>query len=693
MNKINSIIILVLSMLLFCNNAAAVKAGTKIVKYRQPNGSVVYLKVYGDEFYGYTKNISGELVNIGPDRYLHRVSAQQDKKITRHTMYENGREHLLRGAQCILPDSDVAYNSSKIRTRSNMVEQHRMESLVLLVEFADVKFTMNEPKEYFNSMLNGTAFYGNGATGSAAEYLNDNFGAGYDFSFNVEGIVTLPEKMESYGAKNEFFNDVNPAKMVREACEIASSMGVDFSIYDSDNDGVADNVAIIFAGYNEAESGDGSAIWPHYGNISNEDVLLSGVKIGGYSCSSEYTGDNTELKPATIGTFLHEFCHYLGLPDMYDVNGEVEGLSNALYGSLSIMDAGNYLNGGNTPPCLTSIEREILGLDEIEDLVPGNNYTLQQLPSASRIYRAESDNDGEYFFFECRNATGWDTHIGGSGMVVYHIDKSQNIIAGIRSDLRWKHNVINSYAGHECAKVLSVNSDLFFQGSDGKNSLSYNTFPNLRDWNGGGVGVSLENIAFANGTVTFRTAADIALRDTLPYAGDIRVRPYQKGAFIEWTPLYYCNDNGRSSKNGAGEWVVTVTDVESKSELFSSNVISSYVAAENLMPDKEYIVKVHYLHNRFMGMGNSIQFRTLPVSSQFPFVVFKQIYLVGDVLHIDVQNTENLVRGWAVKIDGKSMLDEYYTFSAPGEYHVEVLLYLSDASVEVINKLVKVDEK
>ena len=75
MNKINSIIILVLSMLLFCNNAAAVKAGTKIVKYRQPNGSVVYLKVYGDEFYGYTKNISGELVNIGPDRYLHRVSA------------------------------------------------------------------------------------------------------------------------------------------------------------------------------------------------------------------------------------------------------------------------------------------------------------------------------------------------------------------------------------------------------------------------------------------------------------------------------------------------------------------------------------------------------------------------------------------------------------------------------------------
>ena len=72
---------------------------------------------------------------------------------------------------------------------------------------------------------------------------------------------------------------------------------------------------------------------------------------------------------------------------MYDTNSEEEGLSTALNGTLSIMDKGNHSGNGNTPPLFTSIEREILGIGEIEEIVPGKEYTLLPANLSGRIYR------------------------------------------------------------------------------------------------------------------------------------------------------------------------------------------------------------------------------------------------------------------------------------------------------------------
>ena len=46
-----------------------------------------------------------------------------------------------------------------------------------------------------------------------------------------------------------------------------------------------------------------------------------------------------------------------------------------------------------------------------------------------------------------------------------------------------------------------------------------------------------------------------------------------------------------------------------------------------------------------------------------------------------------------MKINGSRHLDEYYTFKEKGEYHVEVHINLPDGSVEVINKLIEVEDK
>ena len=95
--------------------------------------------------------------------------------------------------------------------------------------------------------------------------------------------------------------------MIREACKLLHQQGVDLSPYDTDGDGVVDNVYVIYAGYGQADSNKPNTIWPHSWNLSNigADIQLGNVKIDRYATSQEINGQSN--KPVGIGTFVHEF--------------------------------------------------------------------------------------------------------------------------------------------------------------------------------------------------------------------------------------------------------------------------------------------------------------------------------------------------------------------------------------------------
>ena len=708
--------ILTLCAILVPYRATAVKAAAKIVKYRQPDGSIISLVICGDEFYGYSKTPSGVLVYQGPDRFFYKDGKRLNfcksndnagsicpsyisgtDQVQPAILRELGINNLFKGALGAPAISKQKCQFSHTMEHTVLPQQEQINALVLLVEFSDVKFSVENPLDYFFSMLNGSSFMENGATGSVAAYLNDNFGGKCRFSFDLHGIITLDEPVGYYGGRTAFLNDANPGKMVEQACRAAFEAGVDFSKYDSNSDGVVDNVAIIFAGYNEAESGDGTTIWPHYGNILNDGVTVGNCKIGGYTCASEYTGENTAKMPASIGTFLHEFLHYLGLPDMYDVNGEEEGASKALYGSLSIMDGGNYLNDGHTPPYFTSIEREILGLAQVEDIKPDSSYVLPPIEESSKLYRIRCGADGEYFLLECRRSAGWDAYIGGSGMVVYHIDKSENVIAGISAAERWRLNVINSYAPHQCAYLLPAGSPgensvdlsaIFYPGSTFVTSLASQGDPHLSDWSGMGLGVSLEDIAYRQQRVTFKTSADVIYDERLPYVSSVSVDPYQNGAFVKWNAV------GGSGENSAGreqKWNISVVDPQTGEILYEDITDRNYTAVEGVEPESEYELSISCSSGLSVGKGFSTRFTTLPVSSIFSYMAVKGTYRVGDVLHINLQNTATQETGIVVKINGNVCSGKFYTFEQAGNYFVEISILLPDGSLEIICKHIKVN--
>ena len=464
---------------LFCAaEAFAVKAVSNIIKIKQPDGSKVAVRLYGDEHFGYKKTLNGYIVAEGRDGYLHYANYNSGRLSVLRERVNACSPDMAEGASVSIPvmvssalrNAEFIRNSDSYKERAvsnsaavfalKSVESKKagsagsVKSLVLLVEFSDVKFASSSARQDFNNMLNQSGYSVNGATGSAADYFKDNLG-GRQIIFDIAPIVTLSNPESYYGGDNGGVIDAGVAQLVKDACASASSAGVDFSQYDSDGDGKVDNVAIIYAGYDQAESGTADAIWARQASADKLNITYNGAKISSYTCSAELKG-NTGAILNGIGVFCHEFSHSLGLMDMYDTNGEEEGASMGLWKTLSIMDMGCYSNNGNTPPYFCAIEREMLGIGNVIDLASGQDYSLAPLSASnSALYRLKSSIDGEYFLFECRGASGWDKYIGGSGLIVYHVDKSSIVYGGIASSNRWIYNNVNTFAAHPCAYVLA----------------------------------------------------------------------------------------------------------------------------------------------------------------------------------------------------------------------------------------------
>ncbi len=563
---------------------------------------------------------------------------------------------------------------------------------VLLVEFEDVKFSLPDPKRQFNEYFNGKGYAHNGATGSVAEYLDANFRGKALFGFDVSDVISLKNPIAVYGAHGTAFNDVDVLQLVKDACAEAVVLGMDFARYDNDNDGKVDNVAIVFAGYSEAEGGGDNAIWPHQKFPAGRELAGDVPEIFSYTCTAELSGAKDTVISA-IGTFCHEFAHYLGLPDLYDANGAEEGEAPALYGPLSIMDKGNFLNMGRTPPYFNAVERELLGLCGVEDLLPDRHYTIRPVQDTDVLYRINTSNEGEYFLLECRDAEGWDAYIGGSGLVVYHIDKSEKVYGGISCSDRWQFNNLNCYSPHECVRVVSASGcgaavpNLFYPGgADVLQLVSWQGEMPLKDWGGHSVGIGIVDISFSGGAVSFRTVSDYAFDKDLPAVNGCRVCGYQKDIKIEWSaPL---------ADEGGGEdleWLVKWRLVGNTGRFMSAHTDTAGFWIEGINPGVEYEIQVSVLDGNRYGSPAELKAKSIPVTSIYPYIhVRAGGYSKGDVMDLRVINLveEHISVSWHV--NGNPVHGNSFRFEEEGETAVMATIKYNDGSEEKIYKNIDV---
>ena len=382
---------------LVCSASAfAVIATPEPVAVTQADGSVVNVKLVGDEFHSYYTLLDGTPVRrtaenkFIPDESVAVVpqAAQQARRIARQKQISGS--YPLTGSP---------------------------KSLVILVNFSNLKFkyTLND----FQRMLTESGYSENNGVGSARDYFIACSDSVFSPQFDCYGPVTLSKEYAYY--------DSHTSSMIVEACNLVANEGVNLTQYDTDNDGRLDNVFVYYAGHNEAEGAPSNTIWPHRSIVHTGD-RVQGKLVYDYACTSELRG-STGTSMCGIGTFCHEFGHVLGLPDYYDT----ESSSAYTVGSWDIMCSGSYNGSGKTPPSYTAGERFQLGWLTPVQLKDAGFYTLEPLETANTAYLIaktdhnlswENANPHEYWLLENRQNLGWDRHnssLPGTGMVIFHI--------------------------------------------------------------------------------------------------------------------------------------------------------------------------------------------------------------------------------------------------------------------------------
>lgn len=483
-----------------CVMSYAVPAYPWPVKHRQPDGSVVTIQLHGDENYHYM-TMNGNVVAKSRDGFYRRASLP----------VRSVSASRLRAVRPVLRGNG---------TRKSSISMGQNKFLVILVEFDDLQFTVENPQEAFYAMLNERGYSQNGGTGSVYDYYYENSTHQFDPVFDVVGPVKVSKGYAEYGKNHTEDDDedpendgqdMDPAGLFSEACHIAHDQGlVNFADYDNDHDGYVDNVFFYYAGHNEAEQGGEDTIWPHASGLNPRENGFDGVKVYSYACSSEYKGapSTTGAAPtmAGIGTFCHEFGHVLGLPDFYDIDYEKNGSASNVY-HFSLMCSGNYNNNGRTPPYLSIMERYMLGWAEIPWWKESGHKTLGPVYENQGAMTPTS-TEGEFFLYEVRDGSGWDSKIKiyssdqpVGGMLVYHVDMSNNRVGETTAVRLWSSNDINAYAVHPCYYLeLPKNSysnynDMLYPGTTGTTTFEGTDWASLK------TRFVLSNISYSNGTV------------------------------------------------------------------------------------------------------------------------------------------------------------------------------------------------
>lgn len=476
------------AMFMLAASAFAVPAKRVKRQVQQPDGSVLTVMLRGDENFHYTSTEDGQpLVQRADGAYCY-ATLDSNGKLTASAQVAHDVES--RGAAELSFLNYYTTESQKVRSlgmeRAKQRNARRMarlanrgvvdasgkpvrrvmagatggegigvtgkrKGLVILVNFKDKKMQSKHTQAEWNDYFNKVGYNKYGNNGSVHDYFYAQSYGKLDLEFDVIGPVTVSKNMASYGANDAQGNDIDPAGMIKEACELAyAKEKMDMSQYDWDGDGAVDQVYVVYAGYGEAAGGDANTIWPHEWDIEGGgySLVLGGQRIRTYACSSELNGGNgTDI--SGIGTACHEFSHCMGIPDFYDTAG------GGCFGmdAWDLMDYGSYGGDGYEPTGYNTYEKWVSGWIEPTILTDPcyikNMKPLSDAPEACVVFNEANKN--EYYIFENRQLKGTDVALPNHGMLVIHVDYDQKV---------WFDNEVNNTSNHQRFTVVPADNKL-----------------------------------------------------------------------------------------------------------------------------------------------------------------------------------------------------------------------------------------
>ena len=440
----------------------AAKAVSIPVQVRQADGSVITVILRGDEHINWYTTLDGVLLVQGADNnyYIGKVEKSGNLIATKQLAHEaltrsqaernliakQDKEKFFAYVNKIAEESENAYDNSPL-TRGPIVDSGyggvpyfphtgSPKALVILAEFQDTTFTIQDTKKVFTNYLMNEGHFSDTRYGQNQNYkgvrgyFKDCSYGQFTPVFDVVGPIKLPRKHAIYGAGNDRMD-----LLLADACAAVDDL-VDFAKYDANNDGIVDLVYIIYAGHSaNYHDNKVSNIWPKSGTITISNKF-DGKSIRRYGVSNELNGSDKTSKNNKkingIGLFCHEFSHTLGLPDIYAYHTDAENQDDQGMEFWDLMDGGTGVRGGRVPASYLAWEREVMGWMKIDELKKDSSIeNLKSIDNGGKAYKiVNPNNSNEYIVLQSIQKgpwyQGWRDGTYGKGLLAYRISYPSN---------------------------------------------------------------------------------------------------------------------------------------------------------------------------------------------------------------------------------------------------------------------------
>ncbi len=534
----SSSILCVLLVLASALSYASTYDGSEML-FKQPDGSSVKVKVWGDEYYqriesidGYTliRNQKGwicyAILNVSNTELVSTEFIYKGKSIAslkgfpylqkglklKNEIVATKRKavklQLEKGAPPLKPRKKINHTSSSA-ARGTLLD--KVQGLAILIDFSDEPASIDKPalERYFNA-VGYNEFYNNG---SVRDYFLEVSGGILDYSNTVTGYYrakypkTYYDGNTPYGKTNE---------LLQEAYEWLDSQGFDFSTLTTES-GEVRAVNFYYAGY--PSQGWTYGLWPHmsYQSFYSND----GVHIGRY----QITNIGSSL---TLATTCHENGHMvMGWPDLYDYG--YDGFASAGLGYFCLMA---YPGASNNPVPPNPYLRDIAGWENVTPINSFNgNITLTS--NTNNSYRYDKpDSPNEYFLIESRTMTRRNISLPDEGLLIWHIDQyGYNEYQAMTSDRHFLVSLEQADGRYELESASSWgdSNDAFKTKSN--NTFNDYTSPDALWWNGTRSNLSITNISGVGSTMTATVGQST---NALPAPDNLNISENEYGIKLTW---------------------------------------------------------------------------------------------------------------------------------------------------------------
>ncbi|MBI3518795.1 MAG: M6 family metalloprotease domain-containing protein [Bacteroidetes bacterium] len=499
MRKIVSIIIVCIA---FGGNVLAAPFNGQIQHFKQPDGSMVDVRLYGNEFYmraegldGYTlvrdkvngwicyatlsddkmelratsvvyKGIVGDVSSlrndIGVSKHLDILPAAIKEIIKKNQTALEGTAH-----GSTHPTNSI--NKRVSGTPVNLVAGN-IKGLCIVVDFSDEVGTV--PMTEFNNFCNDLNYTNYGNNGSLRKFYKDISGGLVDYQNVVYGYFRAPLTFAQYDAMPYA---QGAQQILGLALNWIDSQGFDFSTLSTNPDGSIQAINLMYTG---TPPNWAQGMWFHKGNYIG--FSADGVHSNDYNCSPA-------KDPLTLATVAHENGHMIGKwPDTYKY-GNTSGPDG-----IGAFDLMCWYGDSYNPVPPNPLFRSNVGWGRVVDVTNYNGINKDTANSMT-CYKYRNINDtNEFFLLENRMAVDRSTYIPDQGLTIWHIDRNGDNQSTHHEV--WLEHADNNYNNEDNA--------CFRNGFNAE--YSYSTTPGSNFYNGDPSGLRVWDISNAMTNMTYR---------------------------------------------------------------------------------------------------------------------------------------------------------------------------------------------